>query len=586
MCVEVRDDGVGGARPDGSGLIGLADRLAVLDGTLRVDSPAGGGTLVAADIPLPARDRARTAARPPLRARGGLVPSRCVDEQLQTFEFAEASVTLPVPAGAAFAELEGLDAGARHLTWAPAPEGYFMLSAGASPGHTADGLLSGEAERERGLRVASDEPAPGRGPRCAARRVQRDAAPAAGAPRGGRTAAASPSPERDVRQLSDLLFVPGERQHLRVGYRVDEDAPGAVRDAAGADARPRRGGARAMREPEREREAGEPAEEAAREQPAPQAAPIAQVMALQRSAGNRAVAAALARHDGRARAGPSGRRDRARADAGRTGGGGAGDVGAPARRARADAEQHRHAHPEHGPDAQPAGRARRGPAGQRAADDAALGLEPGSSPIAATTPRRPRTSSTARTRTTGPPARADDARDDRGRQHGAGARQARRRRVAEPRERDGRAGAGRAEPPSSSRTTARTPRPRPTRAASTAIATSSARTSSSPTATSTDWPRSQDRRDQDPPGRHERHRRRLSRPPRRLLGPAAGHQHVPRAAGRPHRARRLQPDEQPAARPPRLAAARAARRPGDRRGHDLPSPCSRPPSARRPPAPR
>jgi hypothetical protein len=23
--------------------------------------------------------------------------------------------------------------------------------------------------------------------------------------------------------------VPGERQHLRVGYRVDEDAPGAVR---------------------------------------------------------------------------------------------------------------------------------------------------------------------------------------------------------------------------------------------------------------------------------------------------------------------------------------------------------------------
>ena len=53
MCVEVRDDGVGGARPDGSGLIGLADRLAVLDGTLRVDSPAGGGTLVAATIPLP-----------------------------------------------------------------------------------------------------------------------------------------------------------------------------------------------------------------------------------------------------------------------------------------------------------------------------------------------------------------------------------------------------------------------------------------------------------------------------------------------------------------------------------------------------
>jgi PAS domain S-box-containing protein len=51
--VRVRDDGIGGARPEGSGLLGLADRLAVLDGRLRVESPAGGGTLVAADFPLP-----------------------------------------------------------------------------------------------------------------------------------------------------------------------------------------------------------------------------------------------------------------------------------------------------------------------------------------------------------------------------------------------------------------------------------------------------------------------------------------------------------------------------------------------------
>jgi signal transduction histidine kinase len=49
----VRDDGIGGARPEGSGLLGLADRLAVLDGRFRVESPAGGGTLVAADIPVP-----------------------------------------------------------------------------------------------------------------------------------------------------------------------------------------------------------------------------------------------------------------------------------------------------------------------------------------------------------------------------------------------------------------------------------------------------------------------------------------------------------------------------------------------------
>jgi signal transduction histidine kinase len=52
LHVQVRDDGVGGARPDGSGLLGLADRVAVLDGRLRVESPADGGTLVAADIPL------------------------------------------------------------------------------------------------------------------------------------------------------------------------------------------------------------------------------------------------------------------------------------------------------------------------------------------------------------------------------------------------------------------------------------------------------------------------------------------------------------------------------------------------------
>jgi signal transduction histidine kinase len=53
LRVQVRDDGVGGARPDGSGLLGLADRLAVHDGELRVESPADRGTVVAATIPLP-----------------------------------------------------------------------------------------------------------------------------------------------------------------------------------------------------------------------------------------------------------------------------------------------------------------------------------------------------------------------------------------------------------------------------------------------------------------------------------------------------------------------------------------------------
>ena len=53
LRVHVRDDGCGGARPEGSGLLGLTDRLAVLGGRLEVQSPAGEGTLVTADIPLP-----------------------------------------------------------------------------------------------------------------------------------------------------------------------------------------------------------------------------------------------------------------------------------------------------------------------------------------------------------------------------------------------------------------------------------------------------------------------------------------------------------------------------------------------------
>ncbi len=56
LVVEVADDGVGGAEPTaGSGLSGLADRVAALDGTLRIESPAGGGTVVSAEIPLEVR---------------------------------------------------------------------------------------------------------------------------------------------------------------------------------------------------------------------------------------------------------------------------------------------------------------------------------------------------------------------------------------------------------------------------------------------------------------------------------------------------------------------------------------------------
>jgi signal transduction histidine kinase len=50
--VEVTDDGVGGAdAARGSGLNGIADRVAALDGTLSVDSPAGRGTRLEVEIP-------------------------------------------------------------------------------------------------------------------------------------------------------------------------------------------------------------------------------------------------------------------------------------------------------------------------------------------------------------------------------------------------------------------------------------------------------------------------------------------------------------------------------------------------------
>ena len=53
LYVEISDDGVGGATlSDGSGLAGLADRVEALGGTLVLDSPAGGGTRLSAELPL------------------------------------------------------------------------------------------------------------------------------------------------------------------------------------------------------------------------------------------------------------------------------------------------------------------------------------------------------------------------------------------------------------------------------------------------------------------------------------------------------------------------------------------------------
>jgi signal transduction histidine kinase len=53
LQIKVADDGVGGANPAaGSGLTGLTDRVAVLGGSLAVDSPKGQGTVVTAKLPL------------------------------------------------------------------------------------------------------------------------------------------------------------------------------------------------------------------------------------------------------------------------------------------------------------------------------------------------------------------------------------------------------------------------------------------------------------------------------------------------------------------------------------------------------
>jgi signal transduction histidine kinase len=49
--VEVLDDGIGGARPEGTGLRGLADRMNALGGRLTIDDLPAGGTRITATLP-------------------------------------------------------------------------------------------------------------------------------------------------------------------------------------------------------------------------------------------------------------------------------------------------------------------------------------------------------------------------------------------------------------------------------------------------------------------------------------------------------------------------------------------------------
>ncbi|SDN83351.1 sensor histidine kinase, partial [Streptomyces wuyuanensis] len=73
LLIQVSDDGRGGASPSGgTGMAGLAERLGAVDGLFVVDSPAGGPTVVTAELPW--RDRGPRLAGE--TARAGTRPRR------------------------------------------------------------------------------------------------------------------------------------------------------------------------------------------------------------------------------------------------------------------------------------------------------------------------------------------------------------------------------------------------------------------------------------------------------------------------------------------------------------------------------
>ncbi|MFD9608535.1 sensor domain-containing protein [Streptomyces sp. NPDC059083] len=72
LRLDVEDDGRGGADPSrGSGLTGLADRIAVLDGTLTIMSPPGGPTLLRVEIPCPALSESSVSSSPRTASSSG-----------------------------------------------------------------------------------------------------------------------------------------------------------------------------------------------------------------------------------------------------------------------------------------------------------------------------------------------------------------------------------------------------------------------------------------------------------------------------------------------------------------------------------
>jgi signal transduction histidine kinase len=73
VTARIADDGIGGADVTaGSGLRGLTDRLDALDGTLAVESPPHGGTVIRASVPLlhPGANQPSDPIRAPFASRG------------------------------------------------------------------------------------------------------------------------------------------------------------------------------------------------------------------------------------------------------------------------------------------------------------------------------------------------------------------------------------------------------------------------------------------------------------------------------------------------------------------------------------
>jgi signal transduction histidine kinase len=54
LHIEVRDNGAGGADPEGGGLVGMRDRVTTFGGRLEIESSPSSGTLIAATLPLSA----------------------------------------------------------------------------------------------------------------------------------------------------------------------------------------------------------------------------------------------------------------------------------------------------------------------------------------------------------------------------------------------------------------------------------------------------------------------------------------------------------------------------------------------------